>query len=185
VHDLHERTTHPRIGLFFCPLVPPLAKEFPRSIKNNYAAIAVTASYVDVAIDGIHRYVGWHVKLRVARIQCPALESAIGRIDDTSFADLHQQLSVVTVFLDNSIAIAGRPKIVLIVDDAAVGDIRNDFPVAEAIHYIAVGIEFNVRRRLLRNFLFLVRHVIAIDDENVILSVHANTAHLPDYPFVR
>jgi hypothetical protein len=50
-----------------------------------------------------------------------------------------------TVFLNDSIAIAGRPKIVVIVDDAAVGDIRNDLRVAEAIHYIAVGIEFNVK----------------------------------------
>ena len=48
-----------------------------------------------------------------------------------------------TVFLDDSIAIASRPEIVLIVDGAAVGDIGNDFPVAEAIHYIAVGIEFD------------------------------------------
>jgi len=91
----------------------------------------------------------------------------------------------VTVFLDNSISIAGRPKIVLIVNGAAVGDIRNDFPVAEAIHHIAFGIEFNVGWRLLCNFPFLVCHVIAINDENVILCVHAYTADLSDYPFSR
>jgi len=55
-----------------------------------------------------------------------------------------------------------------------------DFPVAEAIHYIAVGIEFDARRRLLRNFRFLVCHVIPINDENVILCVHAYTADLSD-----
>jgi hypothetical protein len=91
----------------------------------------------------------------------------------------------VTVFLDDSIAIAGGPKIVLIVDEAAVGNIRNDFPVAKAIHYIAVGIEFDIGWRLLRNFRFLVRHVIPINDENVILCVHAYTAHLSDYPVFR
>jgi hypothetical protein len=91
----------------------------------------------------------------------------------------------VAVFLDDSIAIACRPKIVLIVNGAAVGDIRNDFPIAKAIHYIAVGIEFNVRWRLLRNFPFLVCHVIAINDEDVILCVHAYTADLSDYPFLR
>jgi hypothetical protein len=91
----------------------------------------------------------------------------------------------VTVFLDDSIAIAGRPKIVLIVNGAAVGNIRNDFPIAKAIHYIAVGIEFNVRWRLLRNLPFLVCHVIAINDEDVILCVHAYTADLSDYPFSR
>ena len=89
------------------------------------------------------------------------------------------------VFLDDSISIAGCPKIVLIVDDAAVGDIRNDFPVAKAIHYIAVRIEFDVRWRLLRNFRFLVCHVIPINDENVILCVHAYTADLSDYPVFR
>lgn len=59
------------------------------------------------------------------------------------------------------------------------GDIRNGFPVAKAIHHIAVGIEFDVRWRLLRDFGFLVRHVIPI---NVILCVHAYTADLSDYP---
>ena len=83
-----------------------------------------------------------------------------------------------TVFLDDSIAVASSPKIVLIVDGAAVGDIRSDFPVAEAIHHIAVGIEFDVRWRLLRNLRFLVCHVIPINDENVILCVHAYTADL-------
>jgi hypothetical protein len=90
-----------------------------------------------------------------------------------------------TVFLNDSIAIAGRPKIVLIIDGGAVGDIRNDLSVAEAIHYIAFGIEFNVRWRLPRNFPFLVCvcHVIAINDENVILCVRAYAADLTDYPF--
>jgi hypothetical protein len=81
--------------------------------------------------------------------------------------------------------ITGGPEIVLIVNGAAVGDIRNDFPVAKAIHHVAVGIEFNVGWRLLCNFRFLVCHVIAINDKDVILCVHAYTADLSDYPFVR
>jgi hypothetical protein len=71
---------------------------------------------------------------------------------------------LVTVLLDDSIATAGHPKIVLIVNGAAVGDIRDDFPVAETVHHIAVGIEFDVRRSLLRNFRFLVCDVIPIND---------------------
>jgi hypothetical protein len=90
MHNLHERATHTRFGLFFCPLVPPLTKEFPGSIENSYAIIAVTVSHVDVAIAGIYRYVGRHVELRVTRIQCPALESAVGSIDNASLADLHE-----------------------------------------------------------------------------------------------
>jgi hypothetical protein len=89
MHHLHERATHTRIGLFFCPPVPPLTKEFPRSIENGYAAVAIAVGDVDVCIDGIHRYVGRHVKLRVTRIQCPALESTIGSVDNASFSDLH------------------------------------------------------------------------------------------------
>src|ERR1700723_3793244 len=185
MQDLHECTTDTRVGLFFCPLMPPLTKEFPGSIENNYPAIAVTVSYVDVAIGGIYRYVGRHVKLRVTRIQCATLKSAVGSIDNASYPDLHQQFSVMTVFLDDSIAIACRPEIVLIIHGAAVRDIRNDFPIAKAIHHIAVGMEFDVRRRLARNFPFLVCHVIAINDEDVILCVHAYTANLSDYPFSR
>ena len=44
---------------------------------------------------------------------------------------------------------------------------------------------FNIRWRLLRNLPFLVCHVIAINDEDVILCVHAYTADLSDYPFSR
>jgi len=73
MHDPHECTTDTRVGLFLCPLVPPLTKEFPGSIEDSYSAIAVAVSYVDVAIDGIYRYVGRHVKLRVTRVQCSAL----------------------------------------------------------------------------------------------------------------
>src|SRR5580698_7800416 len=62
--------------------------------------------------------------------------------------------------------------------------IWNGFRVTEAIHYIAVGIEFHEQWRLLRNLCFLVRHVIPINNENVILSVHTYTAHLSVYPVV-
>src|SRR5271156_168829 len=185
MHNLHEGATRTRIGLFFCPLMPPLTQEFSGSVENSYAAITVTVRDVDIAVCGIYRYVGWHVELRVTRIQRTALESAVRSIDNSSFADLHKQFPVVTVFLNDSIAIAGGPKIVLVVDDAAVGDVRNSVPVAEAIHHITVGIEFDVRWGLPRNFRFLVRHIVPIDDENVILRVHTYTAHLSNYPIFR
>jgi len=90
MHDPHERTTDSRVGFLFCPLVPPLKKELPVPIEDDYPAIAVTVSYVDVAVDGIYRYIGRHVELRVTRIQRATRESAIGSIDDASFPDLHQ-----------------------------------------------------------------------------------------------
>jgi hypothetical protein len=52
------KAPHTGIGLLFCPLMPPLTKEFSGSIENSYPAIAVTVCYVDVAIAGIDRYVG-------------------------------------------------------------------------------------------------------------------------------
>jgi hypothetical protein len=149
------------------------------------AAITITVSHVDVAIGRVYRYVGRHVKLRGTRIHCSALESAIGSIDNASVPDLRQLFFVVAVFLDDSIAVASSPKLVLVVNGATVSDIRNDFPVAEAIHHITVGIEFDVRRRLLRNPRFLFSHVIPINDENVILCIHTYTADLSDYPFFR
>ena len=59
------------------------------------------------------------------------------------------------------------------------------FQSPKAIHYIAIGIEFDERWRLLRNFPFLVCHVIAINDEDVVLCVHAYAADLSNCPFVR
>src|SRR5208282_6105226 len=58
MHNPHERSTHTRISLFFCPLMPPLTKEFSGSIENSYAAIAITVGHIDVAICGVYRYVG-------------------------------------------------------------------------------------------------------------------------------
>jgi hypothetical protein len=86
MHNLHERSTPARIGLIFRPLVPPLPKEFPGPVENSYAAIAITVGHVDVAICGVYRYVGRHVKLRLTRIQRAAPESAIGSIDNASLA---------------------------------------------------------------------------------------------------
>src|SRR3984893_12219746 len=64
MHNLHERATHTRIGLFFCPLAAPLTKKFPGSIENSYAAVAITVSHVDVAIGGGEPDVGRHLKRR-------------------------------------------------------------------------------------------------------------------------
>src|SRR5271168_2400696 len=90
MHNLHECTTHTCVCFFFCPLVPPLTKEFSRSIENNYAAVAIAVGDVDVSVGGVYRDIGRHVKLRVTRIQCPALKGAIGSIDYASVPDLHE-----------------------------------------------------------------------------------------------
>src|SRR6202166_1877389 len=55
MHHPHKRAARTRIGLLFCPLMPPLTKEFPGSIENSDAAVAVTVGHVDVTICGVYR----------------------------------------------------------------------------------------------------------------------------------
>jgi hypothetical protein len=49
----------------------------------------------------------------------------------------------VAVFLNGSVAVASSPEIVFVVDYAAVSRIRRRFPVAEAAHNFAIGIELD------------------------------------------
>ena len=92
MHHPHERTTHTRIGLFLCSLMPPLTKEFTGSIENSDAAVAITVSHVNVSICRVYRHVGRHVELRLTRIQRAARESTVGSIDHASLADLQERL---------------------------------------------------------------------------------------------
>ena len=102
MHHLHERATPTRLGLFLCPLVPPLTKEFPRSIENPYAAVAIAIGNVDVSIDGIHR--ARHSEEQIHRTVM-ALAEALGRmtplalktVADANFAGLRGGVSHVAV----------------------------------------------------------------------------------------
>jgi hypothetical protein len=105
-------------------------------------------------------------------------------IDNASLSDLHHQPPVVTVFLNDSVAVAGGPEIVFVVDDAAVGGVRSCLPVAEAVHNLAIGIELNERWSLPGDFSLLVRHIVPIDDKHMILAVHADAAYLAGDPIL-
>ena len=111
-------------------------------------------------------------------------ESAVRGIDNAALPDLHHQLSVVAVFLNDSVAVAGGPEIVFVVDYAAVSRVRHRFPVAEGIHNLAIGIELDERRSLPGDFSLLVRYVVPIDDKHVILIVHADAAYLAGDPIL-
>jgi hypothetical protein len=89
------------------------------------------------------------------------------------------------ILLNDSVAVTRGPEVVLMVDKAAVGDVRHQFPVAEAAHQISGRIEFQERRRLFRYFSFLVGDITAIHDEDVVLRIDTNTAHLAKHPVVR
>ena len=61
------------------------------------------------------------------------------------------KFSVVAVLLYDPVTISGRPQIVLVVNEAAVGRIRNDLPITETIDHGAIGIELDERWGLLRD----------------------------------
>jgi hypothetical protein len=178
VHHLHKRTTGTRVRLLFGALVPPLPQEIPVPIKNSDAAVAVSIGYVNISILWIDGDIGGPIKLHVARVHSPSFERTIGAIDNPSLSDLHHQCTVMTVFLNDSVAVPGSPEVVFVVDGAAVGRVRNRLPVAEAVHHLAIGIELNKRRCLPGDFSLLTRHVVPINNKHMILAVHADAAHL-------
>ena len=72
------------------------------------------------------------------------------------------------ILLNDSVAVTRGPEVVLMVDKAAVGDVRHHFPVAEAAHQISGRIEFQERRRLFRYFSLLVGDITAVHDEDMV-----------------
>src|SRR5580692_11829346 len=168
VNHLHERAAHPCVGFSLRPLVAPLAQEFSIAIKHRYAAVTIAIGDINVSIRGIDGDARGHEELRMTRIQSSTLEGRVGGIDNTSFPDLQLKFSVVAVLLYDPVTIAGRPQIVLVVNEAAVGRIRNDLPITETIDHGAIGIELDERWGLLRDLRLLVGHIIPVNDEHVI-----------------
>src|SRR5271167_319661 len=97
--------------------------------------------YIDISICRIDGDIGRHIELRLARVHGASFESTVRGIDNASFSDLQHQPSLMTVFLNDAVAVAGGPEIVFVVDGAAVGRVRSCLPVAKAVHDLAVGIE--------------------------------------------
>src|SRR5580704_6913254 len=184
VHDLHKRTTNTRIRVLFCALMPPLPEEFSIPVDNCDTTVAISVGNEDIAIFRIDGDIGRHIELRVAGVHGPSSESAVRGIHNAPLADLHHQLSVVAVFLKDSVAVAGSPEIVFVVDYAAVSRVRHRFPVAEAVHDFAIGIELDERRGLPGDVSLLGRYVVPIDDKHVILVVHADAAYLAGDPIL-
>src|ERR1700757_2665021 len=89
------------------------------------------------------------------------------------------------ILLNDSVAVTRGPEVVLMVDKAAVRDVRHYFPVAEAAHQISGRIKFQEGRRLFRYFSFLVGDITTVHDENVVLRIDTNAAHLAKHPVVR
>src|ERR1700728_1562954 len=109
VHYLHKRTTDTRIRLLFCALMPPLPEEFSIPVENSDATVAISIGYVDISIFRIDGDIGRHIELRVAGVHGPPSESTVRSIDNATLPDLHHQISVVAVFLNDSVAVARGP----------------------------------------------------------------------------
>jgi hypothetical protein len=184
VHDPHKRATNTRIRLLFCALMPPLPEEFSVPAEDSNTTVAISVGYVNIPIFRIDGDIGRHIELRVAGVHGPSSESAVRGVDNAPLPDLHQQLSVVAVFLDDSVAVSSGPEIIFVVDFAAVSRVRHYFPVAEAMHNLAIDVELDKRRGLAGDFSLLVRYVVPIDDKHMILIVHADATYLAGDPIL-
>src|SRR6266581_5574350 len=97
-------------------------------IEHSHAAVAITVRHVDVTILRINHNGGWIEELSLTRIQTFALGSAVGGIENAAFADLEEELSIVSVFLDDAVAVAGYPDIVVLIGITTVNKHRATCP---------------------------------------------------------
>jgi hypothetical protein len=148
VHHPHESAANTRTRLLFCALMSPLPQKFSFPVENSDATVAVSIRYIDISICRIDGDIGRHIELRLARVHGASFESTVRGIENASLPDLHEQSSLVTVFLNDAVAVASGPEIVFVVDSAAVGRVRSCPPVTKAVHDLAFGIELDERRSL-------------------------------------
>ena len=134
----------------------------------------------------VRRLVEQRLALVGARIAARvAADVVVGRpIALAARADLQQQrLAVVRVLLDDAIAVAGDPDVVLIVDEAAVDAVRQHVAIAPGVDHVARLIELDHRRRRHRvERLRRVDEIAARDDEDVVARVDAGAGHLAGRP---
>src|SRR5258706_9373436 len=129
MNDLRERGGNTRRGFLSGRLPSPLPQKFPVAIEHRDAAVAVTVGDVNVAVRGIDHNGRGIKKLGLAGIQSLAFGSAVSRVENTALADLKQKFPIVAVFLDDAVAIAGEPDIVVAIGETAMDHPRNRVPV--------------------------------------------------------
>ena len=129
----------------------PLPQVAALLVEDGDAEVPVTVRDIDVAVGRIDRDVGGLVQQGAAAVQARATAGRRRGIADPLGADLQQQrLAVVRILLDDAVAVAGDPDVVLVIDEAAVetgrhrGELRGA-RVAEMVHDVAVAVEFDHR----------------------------------------
>src|SRR5688572_23768337 len=104
----------------------PLAEEHSGGVKDRDPVVAVAVSDVDVAVGRIHSHIGRLIQERGARVRTRRAACTGRRVADSLRADLQQEIALARVLLDDAIAVAGDPDIVLIIDKATVDAVRQD-----------------------------------------------------------
>src|SRR6267143_1370080 len=89
------------------------------------------------------------------------------------------------IFLHHAIPAAAYPQISVAVEAASVKEFGEEVRISPGIDHIAVAIKFNYRRSLTPGFQLVVRQFAPVQDEHVILSIHAYRPQLPCYPGIR
>ena len=126
-----ERAARAGLDLFLRRLPSPLAQKASVAVEHNHATVPISIGDVDIAVRGIDDHAGGVEELRAARVEALPFGRAVGRVEDAALADLQKGLSVVAPFLDDAVAVAGEPDVVLVIDEAAVDDARDRSRVAE------------------------------------------------------
>ena len=123
--------------------------------------------------------------MRPGRPRIAASVTVCRPVAHSSCADLKQQIAFARVLLDDAIAVAGNPDIVLVIDEAAVDAVRQDRRLTPCIHYVTVAIVLDNRRGRDRDdCLWRDQTVIvtAVHGENVVVRVDAGSGDLTRHP---
>src|SRR5258708_11268205 len=96
------------------------------------------------------------------------------------------------VLLEDSIAVAGDPDVVLEIDEVAVQAVRQDLEIAPGVHHVPRAIDLDDRRRRFPHDRLFPRQVsrrsaggTAVDREEVIVRVEAGSRDLAGDPPIR
>src|SRR5229473_3256426 len=180
---------------------PPLAQEISIRIQHHDTAVAVSAlavGDVDVAVLPIDMNTGRRGEAGRIGVQRSALGGAVGRIEHALLADLLQELAAVMgIFLDHAARRARDPDVAILVEVAGVkaeggGTVTqpsdgalDQIGIAPRMDHLAGGIEFDHQRRQTPGIQFTVQHVLAIEEERMVLRINAMAAEPARNPSIR
>jgi hypothetical protein len=142
-------------------------------------------AWVSSSVAGIDHHAGGHVELVARCVKAFAAPGPIRGVELAARADLQQQLSVRSVFLDGAVAVAGNPDVSFLIDETAVDRARDGGLIAPRSDHVAVGVELDDRGRGDRRLLFLVGDIAPVDHVDVVLRAGADAAKLAGDPALR